>query len=127
MKFQMQNMRFSADGERQALGSMVVPLATRTFLIGDLRGLSGPVVTAGFAHHHDEELVRASDDCLRYAEPICTRRAFATEARHVAFAQCDSDQTLRLLRQILSGLHSVATQIYRSDHQTETPGARHVG
>src|SRR5688572_33235153 len=88
MKFQMQNMRFSADGERQALGSMVVPLATRTFLIGDLHGLSGPVVTAGFAHHHDKELVRASDDCLRYAEPICTRGALATEARHVGVLAC---------------------------------------
>ncbi len=78
------------------------PLTPRRFWIGDLHVLSGPLVTAGPAHHHDKEHVRASwcrDDSLRYAEPLGTRGALATEGGHVASSHVCSGWTLRLTRQ----------------------------
>ena len=85
-------------------------LIPRRFWIGDLLVLSGPLVTAGSAHHHDKEHVRASwcrDDSLRYAEPIGTRGALATEGWHVASSHVCSGWTLRLLRQNPNGLRDV--------------------
>ena len=79
-------------------GSMNWRFIPRRFWIGGLRVLSGPLVTAGSAHHHDKEDARASwcrDDSLRYAEPVGTRGALATEGWHVASSHVCSGWTLR--------------------------------
>jgi hypothetical protein len=91
---------------------MNCPLRLERFWNGDLHALSGPLVTAGSALHHDKEHVRASwcrQDSLRYAVHS-TRGAFPTEHRHVASSSSHvcSGWTLRLLRQILSGLRDYA-------------------
>ena len=88
---------------------MNCPLTLRRLWHGDLHALSGPLVTAGWAYHHDNEYVRASwcrQDSLRFAV-MCTGGALAIEARHVASSHVRSGWTLRLLRQTLSGLRDV--------------------
>jgi hypothetical protein len=93
---------------------MKCPLTLRRLWFGDLHALSGPLVRAGCAQHHDKEHVRASwcrHDSLRCAV-ISTHGAFPTEHRHIASSSSHacSDWTLRLLRQILSGLRDVNMQ-----------------
>ena len=99
-------------------GLMNCPLTLKRFRFGDLHALSGPLVTAGSAHHHEKEHVRASwcrEDSLRFAALICTRGALAIEARHVASSHVCAGWTLRLLRQNLSGLRDVKSAITCAD------------